>query len=289
MFESYAADKNYKRVKKNFRSLKMSLNVSDIVLQGASLEQKRVLASVDTSVFSELNLKTSEGDLVRFAFSEEASLSESLSQMQTRENDTSQEFSSIARATASYSLTVEGNLNSEELKAINKLAEEITPLAREFFASGKLNLDNPSDILDDSLGTLVQLDLSLKRAVVTTLETKSVKQFPEENDEVINKKDLPNQFRELEKGGVRDYPALVQATIDAVFKSEAEQAPVVRDSTPRSLGDLLAYIRERIGEFFNSSVDIDSLSKELISNTNGVVDDENSTSALGIEPFALKI
>jgi hypothetical protein len=288
MFESYAADKNYKRVKKNFRSLKMSLNVSDIVLQDASLEQKRVLASVDTSVFSELNLKTSEGDLVRFAFSEEASLSESLSQMQTRENDTSQEFSSIARATASYSLTVEGNLSSEELKAINKLAEEITPLAREFFASGKLNLDNPSDILDDSLGTLVQLDLSLERAVVTTLETKSVKQFPEENDEVVNKKDLPNQFRELEKDGVRDYPALAQATIDAVFKSEAEQVPV-RDLTPRSLDDLLAYIRERIGEFFNSSVDIDSLSKELISNTNGVVDDENSTSALGIEPFALKI
>ena len=288
MFESYAADKNYKRVKKNFRSLKMSLNVSDIVLQGASLEQKRVLASVDTSVFSELNLKTSEGDLVRFAFSEEASLSESLSQMQTRENDTSQEFSSIARATASYSLTVEGNLSSEELKAINKLAEEITPLAREFFASGKLNLDNPSDILDDSLGTLVQLDLSLERAVVTTLETKSVKQFPEENDEVVNKKDLPNQFLELEKDGVRDYPALAQATIDAVFKSEAEQVPV-RDLTPRSLDDLLAYIRERIGEFFNSSVDIDSLSKELISNTNGVVDDENSTSALGIEPFALKI
>ena len=288
MFESYAADKNYKRVKKNFRSLKMSLNVSDIVLQDASLEQKRVLASVDTSVFSELNLKTSEGDLVRFAFSEEASLSESLSQMQTRENDTSQEFSSISRATASYSLTVEGNLNSEELKAINKLAEEITPLAREFFASGKLNLDNPSDILDDSLGTLVQLDLSLERAVVTSLETKSVKQFPEENDEVINKKDLPNQFRELEKDGVRDYPALAQATIDAVFKSEAEQVPV-RVSAPRSLDDLLAYIRERIGEFFNSSVDIDSLSKELISNTNGVVDDENSTSVLGIEPFALKI
>ena len=288
MFESYAADKNYKRVKKNFRSLKMSLNVSDIVLQDASLEQKRVLASVDTSVFSELNLKTSEGDLVRFAFSEEASLSESLSQMQTRENDTSQEFSSIARATLSYSLTVEGSLNSEELEAINKLAEEITPLAREFFASGKLNLDNPSDILDDSLGTLVQLDLSLERAVVTTLETKSVKQFPEENDEVVNKKDLPNQFLELEKDGVRDYPALAQATIDAVFKSEAEQVPV-RDLTPRSLDDLLAYIRERIGEFFNSSVDIDSLSKELISNTNGVVDDENSTSALGIEPFALKI
>ena len=288
MFGSYVADKSYEDVKKKFRLLKMSLNISDIVLQDTSLEQKRVLASVDTSLFSEWNLKTSEGDLVRFSFAEDASSSESLSQMQTRENDTSQEFSSIARATASYYLTVEGDLNSEELDAINKLAEEIAPLAREFFASGKLNLDNSSNILNDSLGALVQLELSLERTVVTTFETKSVKKFPEETDEVTNMKDLPSQLQEPGKDGVRDYPALVQTTIDAVFKSEAERV-LVRDSIPRSLDDLLAYIRDCLGEFFNSSADIDSLSMESISNTNGVVDDENSTSALGIEPFALKI
>ena len=155
----------------------MSLNISCIGLQDTLLEQKRVLASVDTSVFSELNFKTSEGDLVRFSFAEEKSLSESLSQMQNLENDTLQEFSAIARATASYSLTVEGNLNSEELDAINKLAKEITPLAREFFASGKLNLDNPSNILGGSLGALVRLELSLERTVVTTFETKSVGNF----------------------------------------------------------------------------------------------------------------
>jgi hypothetical protein len=179
-------------------------------------------------------------------------------------------------------------LNSEELDAINKLAEEITPLAREFFASGKLNLDNPSNILGDSLGALVQLELSLERTVVTTFETKSVRQFPEETDDVTNMKNLPNQLRKLEADGVRDYPALVQATIDAVFKSEAEQVPV-SDLTPRSLDDLLTYIRDRIGEFFNSSTDIDSLSMGSTSNINGVVDGENSTSALGTEPFALKI
>jgi hypothetical protein len=288
MFVSYAADKKYKDIKKNFGSLKMSLNVSDIVLQNTSLEQKRVLASVDTSVFSELSLKTSKGDLARFSFAEEASLSESLSQMQARENGTSQEFSSIARAITSYSITIDGDLNSEELYAINKLAEEITPLAREFFASGKLNLDNPSIILGDSLGALVQLKLSLERTVVTTFEIKSVKQFPEETGEVTNIKDLPNQLRELETDEVRDYPALVQATIDAVFKSEAERVPV-RDLTPRSLDDLLAYIRDCLGEFFNLSANIDSLSMESISNTNGVVDDTNFTSALGTEPFTLKI
>ena len=249
MFQSYVTDKKYKDVKKNFRSLNMSLNVSEIGLQNNSLEQNRVLATVDNPVLSKWNFKTSEGDIVHFSFAEEKSLSESLSQVQTQENNTLQEFSSVARATASYSLTVEGDLNAEELAAINKLAEEIAPLARNFFASGKLNLDNPFNILGDDLGALVQLELSLERTVVTTFETESVKQFPEETDKVTNIKDLPNQLPELETDGVRDYPALVQATIDAVFKAEAERVPA-QDSTPRSLSDLLAFIRDRFNEYF---------------------------------------
>ena len=267
----------------------MSLNISDIGMQDTLLEQKKVLASVDTSVFSESNLKTGEGDLVRFSFAEDMSLSESLNQqMQTREGDTSQEFGSIARATASYSLTVEGSLNAEELDAINKLAEEITPLAREFFSSEKLNLDNPSNILDNSLGALVQLELSLERTVVTTFETKSIKQFLDEADEITNMEDLPSQLPKLEVDGVRNYPALVQATIESVFKYTEERVPV-QDSTPRSLDDLLAYIRDHIGKFFNSSVDIDSLGMESVPNTNSVVDDETSTFALGTERLTLKI
>ena len=287
MFQSYAADKKYKCIKKNFRSLKMPLNISQISLNDTLLEQKRASATVDTSAFSELNLRTGQGDLVSLSFSEQQSLSEPFSQAQTRESDTSQEFSSIAKANSSYSLTVEGNLNVEELEAIKKLAEEITPLAEEFFSSGKLNLDNPSGILDDSFGPLVQLELSLGRTFKTTLETESIKQFPEQTDEVTIQ-ELPNQVSKLQTDGIRDYPALVTATIDAVFKSEAEQVPV-SDLTPRSLDDLLTYIRDRIGEFFNSSTDIDSLSMGSTSNTNGVVDDENSTSALGTKPFALRI
>ena len=289
MFQSYAADRSYKGVKKNFRSLKMSLNISDIGMQETLLEQKKVLASVDTSVFSESFLKTSEGDLVRFSFAEDMSLSESLNQkMQTQEGDTSQEFGSIARATASYSLTVEGSLNAEELDAINKLAEEITPLAREFFSSEKLNLDNSSNILDNSLGALMQLELSLERTVVTTFETKSIKQFLDEADEITNMEDLPSQLPKLEVDGVRNYPALVQATIESVFKYTEEQVPV-QDSTPRSLDDLLAYIRDHIGKFFNSSVDIGSLGMESVPNTNSVVDDETSNFALGTERLTLKI
>lgn len=283
MFQSYAADKKYKCIKKNFRSLKMPLNISQISLNDTLLGQKRASATVDTSAFSELNLRTGQGDLVSLSFSEQRSLSEPFSQAQTRESDTSQEFSSIAKANSSYSLTVEGNLNVEELEAIKKLAEEITPLAEEFFSSGKLNLDNPSDILDDSFGPLVQLELSLGRTVKTTLETKSVKQFPEQTDEVTIK-ELPNQISKLETDGIRDYPALVTATIDAVFKYEAERLPS-KDFTPRPLNNLVAYIRDRIGGFLNSTADLDALSIESISNTDGVVGVET---ALKAKPFTLK-
>lgn len=277
MFQSYATDKKYKSVKKNFRSLKMSLNVYEIGLQNTSLEHKRVLATVDSSVFSELNLKTSEGDLVGFSFDEENSLSESMSQTQTQENGTSQKFSSVARATASYSHTVEGDLNSEELAAINKLAQEITPLARDFLASGKLNLGNPFNSLGDDLGTLVQLELSLERTVMTTFETESVKQFPEETDKVTNIEDLPNQLPAIETDGVRDYPALVQATIEAVFKSEAERVPA-QDSTPRSLSDLLDFIRDRFNEYFTLPTRLAAITIEPTPTSDGEVDVQTPSS-----------
>ena len=42
----------------------MTLNVSEIGFQNNAMEQKSTLGSVDAYFSSELNLKTSEGDLV---------------------------------------------------------------------------------------------------------------------------------------------------------------------------------------------------------------------------------
>ncbi|MBC8286776.1 MAG: hypothetical protein H8E42_04800 [Nitrospinae bacterium] len=249
----------------------MSLNVSEIGFQNTSLEQKSVLASVDAFVSSELNLKTSEGDLVSLSFAGEQSLSESLTQTQTQENGAVQEFSSVARAAASYSLTVQGDLNAEELAAINKLAEEIAPLAREFFASGELNLEDSANVLADNLGVLQQVELSLERTVVAIFETRSVTRLPEEGGDITNIEALPNQASELETDGIRDFPALVQATIDAVFKSEAEEVPD-QDSILRSLNDLLAFIRDRLGEFFNPPTGLAALPIEPASAGDEAVD-----------------
>jgi len=229
---------------------KMSLNVSEIGFHNNALEHKSHSVSEDAVVFSELNLKTSEGDLISLSSVGEQSLSESSTQTRTQENGAIQEFSSVARAATAYSLTVQGDLNAEELAAINKLAEEIAPLVREFFANGEFKLEESAKVLANNLGVLQEVELALERTVVANFATRTVTRLPEDGGDITNVETLPTQAPELEIGGIRDFPALVQATLDAVFESEAGQVPE-QDSILRSLNDLLSLIRDRLDQFFN--------------------------------------
>ncbi len=249
----------------------MSLNLSEIGFQNNSLEQKSILASVGATYSSELSLKTREGDVVNLSFGGEQSLSESRTETITQDNETLQEFSSVARAAASYSLTVQGDLNEEELAAINKLALEIAPLAQEFFASGELNLEVPANVLADNLGALEQIELSLERTVVATFETRTSSRLPEEDSYSGNIESLPESAPELETGGIRDFSALVQSTLDAVFESEAKKIPE-NDPILRSLNDLLAFIRNRLGEYFDPLTGLNKASEELAPASDGAVD-----------------
>ena len=261
----------------------MTLNVSEIGFQNNAMEQKSTLASVDAYFSSELNLKTSEGDLVSLSFGGEQSLLESSSQTLTQENGTIQEFNSVARAAASYSLTVQGDLNDEELAAINKLAEEIAPLAREFFANGELNLAGSANVLANNLGVLQEVELALERTVVATFATRTITRLPEEGGDITNIEALPTQLPELEIGGIRDFPALVQATLDAVFESEAGQVPE-QDAILKSLNDLLTFIRDRLGDFFKPPTGLDSLTVESASRADNVTSFDAPTPE-GSEPL----
>jgi hypothetical protein len=247
----------------------MSLNISEINFQNKALEHKSNLASVDAFISSELNLKTSEGDLVSLFFSGEQSLSESSTQTQTQENAAIQEFSSVARAALAYSLTVQGDLNVEELTAINKVAEEIAPFAREFFANGELNQEEPANVLANNLGVLQEVELALERTVMATFATSTVTPLPENGGDITNIETLPTQAPELEKGLIRDFPALVQATLEAVFESEESQVPE-QDAILKSLNDLLFFIRDRLDQFFNLQTDLDNLPVESASGADGV-------------------
>lgn len=247
----------------------MSLNVSEIDFQNNALKHKSSLASVDAFVSSELNLTTSEGDLVSLTFAGEQSLSESSTQTRTQENGAMQEFSTVARAATAYSLKVQGDLNAEELAAINKLAEEIAPLVGEFFEKGKFNLEESANVLANNLGMLQEVELALERTVVATLATRTITHLPKDGGDITNVETSPIQATELEIGGIRDFPALVQVTIDAVFESEAGQVPE-QDSILRSLNDLLSFIRDRLDQFFNPPTALAKLALESSAGTNDV-------------------
>lgn len=257
----------------------MALNVAEIGFQNIPPEQRSILASVDAFVSSELSLKTREGDLVSLSFAGEQSLSESSSQTQTQDGGAVQEFSSVARAAASYSLTVQGDLNDEELAAINKLAAEIAPIAKEFFANGGVNLEDATNVLANNLGEIQQVELALERTVVATFETRTVTRLPEEG----NIEALPNPVSELETSGIRDFPALVQATIEAVFETEAKQVPDP-DSILRSLNDLLDFIRDRLGEFFNPPTGLATLPVDSAPAADGAATPDAPNPVVGGEP-----
>ena len=53
----------------------------------------------------------------------------------------------------------------------------------------------------------------------------------------------------METEGFRDFPALVQATFDAVFEAEARKYTDT-DTILRSLNDLLDFIRQQLGKYF---------------------------------------
>ncbi|HCK69644.1 MAG TPA: hypothetical protein DHW17_10205, partial [Nitrospina sp.] len=94
---------------------------------------------------------------------------------------------------------------------------------------------------------------------------------------------VPNQASELETDGIRDFPALVQATIDAVFESEAKQIPE-HDTILRSLNDLLDFIRKQLGEFLNPPTGLATLPIEPAAVQDGAVDIELPTPVGGNEP-----
>jgi hypothetical protein len=251
------------------RSLKMSLNISEIGFKNNALEHERHSASVDAFASSMLNLKTSERDLVSLSFVGEKSLSESSIHTRTQENGAMQEFSSIARAASAYSLTVQGDLNAEELVAINKLAEEITPLVREFFANEEFKLEESANVLANNLGVLQEVELALERTVVATFATRTVTRLLEDGGDIANVETLPTQDPELKIGEIRDFPALVQATLDTIFKSEAVEVSE-QDSILRSLNDLLSFIRDRLDQLFNPPTDLAALPVESAAGADGV-------------------
>ena len=192
------------------------MSVSEVVTFGI---QKQLLnekaASVETNVQPELDIspQMSEGDVVTLSFAGEQSLTQPHSKVQFEDNQTIQEISSVAQAASTFFQVVEGDLNEDELVAIQNLAAKIEPIAKDFLSSGpeEFNVAQTVDMVSPN---------------VVSVEAEA-SDFDIEN--------------------IRQLPTLVSATIDAGFEkqfqalNENSKALIVN-----SLSELMQFFREKV-------------------------------------------
>ena len=211
-----AADKiKKKRINGEGNPLKI-MSVSEVVTFGI---QKQLLnekaASVETNVQPEVDISSqmSEGDVVTLSFAGGQGLTQPHSKVQFEDNQTVQEISSVAQAASTFSQVVEGDLNEDELVAIQKLAAKIEPIAKDFLSSGskEFNVEQTVDMVSPNV-VAVEAEAS---------------DFDIEN--------------------IRQLPTLVSATIDAGFEkqfqalNENSRALIVN-----SLSELMQFFREKV-------------------------------------------
>ena len=113
------------------------MEVQTVSQPNVLLDHRALEAELGVFNSADLSLRTAEGDTVQLSFANEFNFSGSRSETATEEG-VIQEISTVAQAAAQYSLAVEGDLNEDELSAIQALAERIDPIATEFFQSRQL-------------------------------------------------------------------------------------------------------------------------------------------------------
>ena len=192
------------------------MSVSEVTTFGIQKQQLNQRAeSVEANVFPEpdVALQISEGDIVTLNFASEESLSKPYSAAQFKYGETVQEISSTAQAASTFSQAIEGDLNEDELAAIQKLATQVEPIAKEFLSSDreKFNVEKTVDIaLPD----------------IVSVQTEAP-DFDVEN--------------------IRQLPTLVSAVIDAGFEKQFQALNKTnREFIISSLSELMQFFREKV-------------------------------------------
>lgn len=225
------------------------MEISEVATQYPVVGRQSYLASTSVAFATDLTLKTKEGDLVELSFQNEQSLTESETQTRFANDVAVQDISSVAVAASRYSISVQGDLNAEELDAIQRLVDAIGPVARDFFSSGEFDFENAAGILAGSLGTLEDIQLELERVITATFSTQAyssgapVQAIDPGNVESTNPAQEP-----ISTDNIRNLSDLIFSAVEAEFESQAAQLPK-GESILRSLNDLILFLQEQLGEF----------------------------------------
>ena len=206
-------------------------------------------ASVSTEAGT--SLQTSEGDVVTLSFADKQNLSNYYDEAQFEDAQTVNEISSVARAASEYSQVVEGDLNEDELVAIQKIAAHVEPIAREFLSSGPegLEVEKAIGILTGDHEITKEVGIELGNTIVKTLGSESSSQV--NSDKLVQSAliSVEAENPDINIENIRQFPKLASATVDAELQkqfqtlNESSKALIVS-----SLNDLKQFFHEKISQ-----------------------------------------
>ena len=230
------------------------MSVSEITTLGiqSQLPDRRIASEeVNVPLETGSSLQMSEGDVVTLNFAGKQSLSNSYSEAQFEEGQTVQEISSVAQAASTYSQVVEGDLNEDELIAIQKLAANIKPIAREFLSSDPegLDIEKAVAVLTGNQEVTEEIAMELENTVIETLGLKSFSQTNPGNSVAPDAVSVEAEISGVNVENIRQLPELASATVDAELQ---KQFQVLNESSKaliiNSLRDLMRFFHEKISQ-----------------------------------------
>jgi len=227
----------------------LEINTSGV--QNQPLDRRITSEEVAVSLEAGSSLQTSEGDVVTLSFADKQNLSNSYNESQFEGDPTVQEISSVARAASKYSQVVEGDLNEDELVAIQKIAAHVEPIAREFLSSDPENLDveKAIGILTGDHAITEEVGIELGNTIVKTLGLESSSQVNPDNLVQSESTTVEAENPDINIENIRQLPELASAAVDAALQkqfqtlNESSKALIVS-----SLNDLMRFFHEKVSK-----------------------------------------
>jgi len=227
----------------------LEINTSGV--QNQPLDRRITSEEVAVSLEAGSSLQTGEGDVVTLSFADKQNLSNSYNESQFEGDPTVQEISSVARAASKYSQVVEGDLNEDELIAIQKIAAHVEPIAREFLSSDseELDVEKAIGILTGDQTITEEVGAELGNTIVKTLGLEVPSQVNLDNPARSESVAVEAKNPDINIENIRQLPELASAAVDAELQ---KQFQVLNESSKalivNSLNDLKRFFHEKVSQ-----------------------------------------
>ena len=227
----------------------LEINTSGV--QNQPLDRRITSEEVAVSLEAGSSLQTGEGDVVTLSFADKQNLSNSYNESQFEGDPTVQEISSVARAASKYSQVVEGDLNEDELIAIQKIAAHVEPIAREFLSSDseELDVEKAIGILTGDHEITEEVGIELGNVIGQTLGLEVPSQVNLDNPAQSKSIVVEAQNPDINIENIRQLPELASAAVDAELQ---KQFQVLNESSRAlivsSLNDLMQFFQEKVSK-----------------------------------------